>query len=397
MQVLIIDPPEHSVPEGTADALHDIGWAVTAATDYASGLKAACNGPVDAVIMADPPSSTCGDGEVRAFENLMRLIDARQIATVMVTDEPLQPQPSTPSSIDAVPSDVALAELRGRFAMIERYHRHVRRMEEELRNMERLGKRLNEHFREVDQEMQLAARLQRDFLPQVSEPIGNAQFAAVYRPASWVSGDIYDIFRIDEDRTGFYVADAVGHGMAASLLTMFIKRSIVPKEVDGGRYAVVSPSYILTTLNNSLANESLPNCQFVTACYGLFNHRTLSLEYARGGHPYPILITAEGIVSDLKTAGGLLGLFKGSEFPTLETRLNPGDKVLLFTDGVELAFQPGGDDRLDTTAYHKAFESLASLPIQDMVRQIDARLDNETGSLKPHDDITIVGLEILDK
>jgi serine phosphatase RsbU (regulator of sigma subunit) len=99
----------------------------------------------------------------------------------------------------------------------------------------------------------------------------------------------------------------------------------------------------------------------------------------------------------LKTAGGLLGLFKGNEFPSLKTQLNPGDKVLWFTDGVELAFQPAGDDRLDTTAYHKAFESMAALPIQNMVRQLDMLLDNETGSLKPHDDVTIVGLEILDK
>jgi sigma-B regulation protein RsbU (phosphoserine phosphatase) len=346
--------------------------------------------------MTDPPSHEHGDGQARAFENLIRLIDVRQITTVMVTNEPPPPQSATPSSIDAVPADVSLAELRGRFTMIERYHQHVKRMEEELRNMERLGKRLNEHFREVDQEMQLAARLQRDFLPQVSEPIGNAQFATVYRPASWVSGDIFDIFRIDEEQTGFYVADAVGHGMAASLLTMFIKRSIVPKEVNGDRYTVASPSDILTALNDSLADQALPNCQFVTACYGLFNHRTRTLEYARGGHPYPILITAEGIVSELKTAGGLLGLFKGNEFPSLKTQLNPGDKVLWFTDGVELAFQPASDERLDTTAYHKAFESMAALPIQDMARQLDILLDNETGSLKPHDDVTIVGLEILD-
>ena len=381
---------------GTADTLHDIGWSVKAAPDYVSALESARGGSIDAVIMTDPPSHEQEDGQVRAFQNLIRLIDARQMVAVMVTDTPPSPEHPARSSIDAVPSDVSLSELRGRFTMIERYHQHVRHMEEELRNMERLGKRLNEHFREVDQEMQLAARLQRDFLPQVSEPIGNVQFATVYRPASWVSGDIFDIFRIDEDHTGFYVADAVGHGMAASLLTMFIKRSIVPKEVDGDRYTVTRPADVLNTLNNSLADQSLPNCQFVTACYGLFNHRTLTLEYARGGHPYPILITAEGIVSELKTAGGLLGLFKGSEFPTLETRLNPGDKVLWFTDGVELAFQPAGDDRLDTTAYYRAFESLAALPIQDMVRQIDTRLDSEPGSLKPHDDVTIVGLEILD-
>ena len=134
-------------------------------------------------------------------------------------------------------------------------------------------------------------RLQRDFLPRITGPIENVGIATIYRPASSVSGDIFDIFRIDEDHTGFYIADAVGHGMAASLLTMFIKRAIVPKRVDGNDYVILTPSETLTNLNDALADQSLPNYQFVTACYGLINHRTLTLQYARGGHPYPLLIT----------------------------------------------------------------------------------------------------------
>ena len=395
MQVLIVDPPEHALPPGTAGMLSEIGWQTTTAPDFSAALDAARRESIDAVILSRPPGIEGTDGAGQAFDSLMRLIDGQRIATVLIGDGAGRTEANAKSLVNVVAPDVSLAELRGRFAMIERYHSHFKRLETELRNMERLGKRLNDHFREVDQEMRLASRLQRDFLPDVKDPIGNAQFAAVYRPASWVSGDIFDIFRIDEEHTGFYVADAVGHGMAASLLTMFIRQTIVPKRVDGDRYTIFSPSETMAMLNDALADQSLPNCQFVTACYALLNHRTLTLQYARGGHPYPILTTTDGTVTELKTSGGLLGLFKDGEFPTFETQLQPGDKLLFFTDGVELAFQPEGSKQLDTAAYCRVFESLAHLPIREIVSEIDSRLDRETGSLNPRDDLTIVGLEIL--
>ena len=395
MQVLIVDPSEHGLPLGTASMLSEIGWQTTTAADFSAALDAARRQAIDAVIMSRPTGIAGTDGAGRAYDSLMRLIDGQRIATVLISDGAVRTDADAKTLVNVVAPDVSLAELRGRFAMIERYHSHFKQMETELRNMERLGKRLNDHFREVDQEMRLASRLQRDFLPDVEDPIGNAQFAAVYRPASWVSGDIFDIFRIDEEHTGFYVADAVGHGMAASLLTMFIRQTIVPKRVDGDRYTIFTPSETMVMLNDALADQSLPNCQFVTACYALLNHRTLTLQYARGGHPYPILTTTDGTVTELKTSGGLLGLFKDGKFPTFETQLQIGDKMLFFTDGVELAFQADESKQLDTAAYCRVFESLAHLPVREMVSEIDSRLDTETGSLNPRDDLTVVGLEIL--
>jgi sigma-B regulation protein RsbU (phosphoserine phosphatase) len=133
----------------------------------------------------------------------------------------------------------------------------------------------------------------------------------------------------------------------------------------------------------------------VTACYALINHRTLKFQYARGGHPYPLLITGSGAVSDLKSSGGLLGLFKGEEFATFEAQLEPGDKLLFYTDGVELCFQGEDAKSFDVQAYQRFFETVADQPIDRMMRQVEARLDGEPGSLNPRDDITVLGLEVL--
>jgi sigma-B regulation protein RsbU (phosphoserine phosphatase) len=206
---------------------------------------------------------------------------------------------------------------------------------------------------------------------------------------------MFDVFRIDENTTGFYLTDAVGHGMAASLLTMFIKRSIVSKEVKGDNYVVLSPSEAMTILNDALTEQKLPNCQFVTACYGLIHHPSHTLQYARGGHPYPVLLTANGAITELKVPGGLLGVFKETEFPTFETSLNPGDKLWFYSDGLDTAFDSSAGYDSETPLVEQAFGPLARLPIDDAVRQLESRLEAAADTRGIRDDVTVVGLEVL--
>ncbi len=388
MQVLLIDPPGNSLPEGTSALLSDIGWHIEAVGDYRAALARAQSAPIDAAIFAQPAET-----ERCEFQELLRLLDARRVAAIMITDGASAARPPAPTGalLDVVDRQISLAELRGRLTMIERYHGLLRRMEQEIRTMERLGQRLHHHFHEVEQELRLASRLQRDFLPDLRQPLGDLRMAALFRPASWVSGDMYDVFRVDNEHTGLYIADAVGHGMAASLLTMFIKRAIVPTKAAGDRHVVIPPGEVLLALNDALADQSLPNCQFVTAFYALFHHPTGTLRFARGGHPCPIVFSADGDAGELNAIGGLLGIAKGEEFAEGQTVLRPGDKMLFYTDGVELAFEsgPAGESN-----YKGVFESVRALPIEAMIRRLETLLDADPGSVAPRDDITILGMEV---
>jgi|CXWL01.1.fsa_nt_gi sigma-B regulation protein RsbU (phosphoserine phosphatase) len=393
MQLLFVNPSNRTLPEALTGAGSDCGWTVSRASNYHQALETAGHETVDAAIVPAPPPGSVN--EFREFDNLLRILDSRRIATLILSDSASPAVEDSRSLLETVRTDISAAELRGRLAMIARYHGLVKRLEQELNNMERLSKRLNLHFRDIDQEMRLAGRLQRDFLPNTREPIGNLRFASVFRPASWVSGDMFDIFRIDETHSGIYIADAVGHGMAAGLLTMFIKRAIVPKRIDASGYSVLSPSEIIAALNDALAEQSLPQCQFVTACYALINHQTLDFQFARGGHPYPILITRDGIVSEVKTPGGLLGLFKGEEFAAHHSTLRTGDKVIFYTDGIELAF--ASDDPLGQSmpTHMRFFEQHASMPINDLMACMERHLDGQNGSLHPADDVSLIGLEVI--
>lgn len=398
MRVLVVNPQD-GLPPSTPQLLREHGWDVCLAADHESASQQLAGGGIDAVLVSEHASRSAMRLSAESGQDdsggLYRMLEAGRVATVMLVDDHHGRQAPDSTLIDFAPRACAGEDLLSRLSTVTRYHRHLRQIETELEHMQRLGKRLNDHFSEVDQEMRLASRLQRDFLPKITEPLDGVAFKTIYRPASWVSGDIYDIFRVDESHVGCYVADAVGHGMAASLLTIFIKQAIVPKRIVGGSYEVLDPTQTLGILNEALAAQTLPNAQFVTACYALLNTKTLRLKYARAGHPYPLLFSTDGHVTELKSPGGLLGLFADEQFPSAEVQLRPGDKVLLYTDGFEMVFQEGDRSaKLDTRAYMKRFEALGHQPLNRMIAEIDALLDDDHGSLAPRDDISIVGFEI---
>ncbi|MCP4712741.1 MAG: SpoIIE family protein phosphatase, partial [Planctomycetes bacterium] len=232
---------------------------------------------------------------------------------------------------------------------------------QELNRLEMVQQPLNQYFTQVDEEMRLAARLQQDFLPRELPKFPNMKFATVFRPASWVSGDVFDVMRLDEKHVGFYIADAVGHGVPAALLTMFIKRALVTKVIEGKNYTLIEPGVALSRLNDDMVGQDLTNFQFATGCYAILNIETLQMRIASGGHPPPILIDKNGNSKEIEVSGSLLGVFPDQVYDTTTVQLNPDDKLLMFSDGVEVAFVNEGPDQ--PLRFHQEFGNLAEYDI----------------------------------
>lgn len=297
------------------------------------------------------------------------------------------------SLVEWLASDTSPDEVVGQIRALVQYGPLIRQLERELAHMHRLGEQLNRYFSEIDQEMRLAGRLQRDFLPRAFPELPGVGFAALYRPASWVSGDMYDVFRVDEHRVGLFLADAMGHGVAAGLLTMFLRQALMPKEIHGAGYRVVSPAQALERLHECLVRQKLPNCQFVTAIYALFDARTRELWIARGGHPQPLLVRADGALQPIESSGSLLGLPDVPvEFDETRLQLAPGEKVVFFTDGLE-------EDLFEENraAPGQRPSSLlkiwAQLSATEFVEALQQHLDTKQGSLHPADDVTLLLME----
>src|SRR5262249_19611318 len=147
---------------------------------------------------------------------------------------------------------------------------------------------------QIDQELELARRVQLSFLPQSFPDVPECRFAVHYGLRGKVGGDLYDVFRLDESHLGFYVADVVGHGVAASLLTIFVKEGVRAKDVIGPQSRLVPPGEVLQRLNRELIAQALSEAPFITMVYALLDHRPGTLQFARAGHPHPLYLPREG-------------------------------------------------------------------------------------------------------
>jgi hypothetical protein len=246
-------------------------------------------------------------------------------------------------------------------------------------------------FEELDEELRLAARLQRDFLPRRLPDGDGLQFAALFRPVGWVSGDIYDVQRLDETHVGFYIADAVGHGLSAALLTMFIKKAMLTKRIIGNSYQIVSPHTALTELNIDICEQNLSASQFCTAAYCVLDRATLKLQYARAGHPEPVILRADGTVVTLAARGSLLGVFPNEEYEPGAIQLLSGDRVILYTDGLEALLAAPGDRRGPDVP--QILSQWAQLPRGEMLFHINELVDSTSNSAQ-QDDVTVLVMDV---
>jgi len=276
---------------------------------------------------------------------------------------------------------------------VEAVQRELDEVRQELDLVRRRDDALNSYMRRIDEELRLAARLQRDFLPKSMPEVGRVRFHTLFRPAGYVSGDLYDVMRLDERNVGFYLADAVGHGVPAALLTMFVKQALQTKEIiAGGGYRLLDPSEALRGLNARLIDQNLSNATFATALYGTIDVDTLMLTVSRAGHPAPILLRADGTAEPLEPEGSLLGIFPDETYDARTVQLRPGDRVILYTDGVEVAFW--GTAGVDTERWHDELMGYRNLSAGELLSEFSDRIDREAGSLAPKDDLTIIIAEV---
>jgi len=300
-----------------------------------------------------------------------------------------------PPGTDPAQACVVLQTLIGQAPVVATLRRERR-----LLQAQNVG--LCEQIGKLDEELRMAAQLQREFLPHELPEIDGASFHVLYRPAGYVSGDIYDAVRLDENHLGFFVADAVGHGVPAALMTIYIKRSLRNKRIDPNAekgYTLMTPGEALARLNADMIAHQSGKVRFATACYGVLDTRTLQLTIARAGHPFPMLLRGEEEVQTLEPEGGLLGVFPDEVFEEEVVQLQPGDRLLLYSDGFECAFPDdelgsNGKRKVANENYAQEFLDLGNGDPSTAIKRLENKLDTQAGSLNQKDDLTVVCLSL---
>jgi serine phosphatase RsbU (regulator of sigma subunit)/anti-anti-sigma regulatory factor len=268
------------------------------------------------------------------------------------------------------------------------------RTELERRNAE-LGQRvgqleeafnlLTEQSEIISQDLVRAELVQRALLPQRVPDLGAFTFDAYYRPGHKVGGDIYDVVRIDDEHAAFYIADAAGHGVSAAMVAVLFKLRL--RLYDEGTGRVVPPHKALKEVNRAILRECSAPGLFLTAALCELNLRTGELLVASGGHPPLLLKRAAGGVETIVKTGPALGLVDDAEFAVYSTRLNPGDRLLLYTDGIT---DPGSAGKPPDHGAMLALLGESSEEPQKLLLRIREQAFGRNGGEEREDDVTLV-------
>ncbi len=188
----------------------------------------------------------------------------------------------------------------------------------------------------LEQEMRVATLIQQQFLPRELPQLRDWQVAAYYGPARAVGGDFYDFIPLPDGRIGIVVGDVTDKGVPAALImarTQSVLRSEAPR--------FQSPGKVLERANEILLPE-MPARMFVTCLYMILEPETGRVVYANAGHNLPYVRTANEVI-ELRATGMPLGLLPDMDYPEREAVLEPGQSVLLYSDGLVEAHDPAGD------------------------------------------------------
>ena len=240
-------------------------------------------------------------------------------------------------------------------------------------------------------DLAVAREIQQAILPRIFPPFPENQhqldIAASMNAAKDVGGDFYDFFRIDDDHIGFVIADVSGKGIPAAIFMAVSRTLIRATGIRGGK-----PSECLKYANQLLSNESV-NCMFVTVFYGIYTISTGEITYCNGGHNPPYILKSDSSVEMLPMPKDfLVGAIEGLEYHDMQMKLEPGETLVMFTDGVNEAmnidFKMFGDDRLEAS-----LKKCAGLDCQQIIDTVRADVAAFVGEAEQSDDITLFALK----
>jgi phosphoserine phosphatase RsbU/P len=250
--------------------------------------------------------------------------------------------------------------------------------------LEAINRQLRTSLSLLAEDEEAGRQIQLRMLPRNRQCFGDYHFTRDVLPSTFLSGDFIDAFSIDEHHWGFYLADVSGHGVSSALVTVLLRTFVqrqVASYVRSHDSLILSPSQLLTRLNQEMAHENLD--KHLTIFYGIIDLREDSLLYANAGHfPWPVLF-ADGAVSVLEQPGIPVGLVANARYEDHRLHLPRKVSLSVFSDGVlEVLPQSSLDEKL---AFLRGFFGRPDVTVE----QARHELHLHDGSVLP-DDVAIL-------
>ncbi len=243
---------------------------------------------------------------------------------------------------------------------------------------------------EINNELEMARLIQLSILPRETPKIRGLDIVARYLPMTSVAGDFYDFIIVDDNHVGILMADVSGHGLPSALIASMLQVALTAQ----ARHAS-DPARVLAGLNRALCGKFERN--FVTAAYVYVDMEKKQLTYAGAGHP-PLLFWSKsaGKVSEVLENGIVLGMVEEAEYASLQLPIEPGDRGVLYTDGIPEAKNPE-EEEFGTGRFTKFMEANHGLPVDGFADALLDELSRWSGQPRgqgQQDDITVLTFDM---
>lgn len=273
------------------------------------------------------------------------------------------------------------------------------KIKEQHHQLEQQKEKLQTALSKIEKDLAVARDAQMSLLPKDLIGIPNIEFSARFYPSEYVSGDIYNIFRLDETHFGVYHIDVSGHGVPAALFSVSLsqmlntnvsKRNILKVPVtEPPFYKINPPDKVIALLDEDRSFERYG--LYFTMIYMIVDTQERTIQFTRAGHNYPIVLRADKSIEIHKAGSIPLGwdLPRYDEVVTL--KMNKGDRVFLYSDGIHEATNP----KRKMFTLKRLTDSLANsskLSLDQSLDQLIVELRNFIGSNNFEDDVSILGL-----
>lgn len=310
--------------------------------------------------------------------------------------------------VDYITKPFQMEELHARVET----HLKLRRLQIEL---EETNSRLAKANDRMSRDLKAAAKIQETFLPREAPRVPGLNFAWIYRPCDELAGDGLNIIPLGDGNVGLYILDVSGHGVASALLSVTLSRLLSPPSDpssilvhrDGGvgrpapsarsgdlhqtMFDITPPAEVAARLNQLFPFDAATE-QFATLVYGILNTATGEFRYVSTGHPGPVHLPSGADPIILESAGFPIGMAEDA-YEERSIHLGAGDRLYLYSDGVPEAMDPAGkpfgNARLLATIGQWRAE-----PLQADVATLLGEITRWHGSESPHDDISILAVEV---
>ena len=311
------------------------GYEVIEAETGGEALTILQERPIDIVLSDWMMPGMDGPALCRAFRELRRDHYGYFILLTSKTEKEDVAHGLDVGADDFLSKPVSASELRARIAAGER----ILAMAEEL--IEK-NEKLQAAHDSLNRDLLEARRLQQSLIPERYHDFGAARLSLLMRPAGHVGGDLVGHFRINEQKLAVYSIDVSGHGVASALMTARLasylsgsspRQNVGLEPNEFGIFRMRPPHEVAATLNDLLLKDMETDLYF-TMCLAEIDLRTGRVRLVQAGHPNPVIQRASGEVEFVSGGGLPIGLISDATFEMQEVRLNPGDRFLIYSDGL---------------------------------------------------------------